>query len=169
MGERTVTINSISKTYSVTGWRVGWAIAHKDVSKRIRKVHDFLTVGAPTPLQHAGAFALTLPDSYYVGLREHYQAARVFLYEVLCQAGFQPSLPKGAYYILADCGALMRRLAVENDLAFSHKLIEVTGVATVPGSSFFFDKTKGITQVRFAFCRRWETVHAVKAAFQSVK
>ena len=166
MEERTITINSISKTYSVTGWRVGWAIAPANITKRIRKVHDFLTVGAPTPLQHAAAEAMSFPDDYYAGLQAHYTEARDFMVNALRQAGFQCEMPKGAYYILVDGTQLMERIQVTDDTAFSRKLIELTGVATVPGSSFYADKQKGIHQVRFCFCKKWETLHAVEKALK---
>ena len=161
MEDRTITINSLGKTYSVTGWRVGWAIAAAPITKRIRKVHDFLTVGAPTPMQHAGVVALGLPDDYYEGLRAHYSEARDFLLDVLHEAGFSMSMPRGAYYSMADVSTLMPRLGADDDFAFSRKLIEVAKVATVPGSSFYSDRAKGRTQVRFCFCKRWETLHAV--------
>jgi aspartate/methionine/tyrosine aminotransferase len=164
MAERTVTINSISKTYSVTGWRVGWAIAPEAITRRIRKVHDFLTVGAPTPLQHAAVVALGFPDQYYEGLRSHYAEARAFLLEVLEKAGFDASIPRGAYYTITDVSKLMKKYGVGDDVAFSRKLIEVSGVATVPGSSFYSDRSKGKHQVRFTFCKKWETLHAVKKA-----
>ena len=166
MKDRTVTINSISKTYSVTGWRVGWAIAEEAITKRIRKVHDFLTVGAPTPFQHAATTALSLPDEYYEGLRSHYLKARTFLYDLLVIGGFKPSLPTGAYYMICETGDLVGRLGVNNDVDFSRRLIEVTGVATVPGSSFYSDPAKGKSQVRFCFCKKWETLHAVREAFE---
>ncbi len=161
MADRTITINSISKTYSVTGWRVGWAIAEKSITQRIRKVHDFLTVGAPTPFQHAAAAALAFPPEYYAGLQSHYAEARQFLYDILVQAGFECSPPKGAYYILAGIQDLKQKLGAEDDFAFSRKLIEVAGVATVPGSSFYSERSKGINQVRFCYCKKWETLHAV--------
>ncbi len=164
MENRTITINSISKTYSVTGWRVGWAIAEKSIAQRIRKVHDFLTVGAPTPFQHAAAFALTFPEEYYVKLRAHYEDARKFLFDLLQKVGFQCSHPKGAYYIIADVKNLMNKLGANDDFSFSRKLIERTGVATVPGTSFYSKSNKGKTQVRFCFCKKWETLYAVEKA-----
>lgn len=167
MEDRTITINSISKTYSVTGWRVGWAIASEPVTRRIRKVHDFLTVGAPTPFQHAAAAALAFPDEYYAGLQAHYEKARGFLSGLLQRTGFKPGLPRGAYYIIADVENLMDRLGVADDFSFSRKLIELTGVATVPGSSFYSDPVKGRTQVRFCFCKKWETLYAVEQALLS--
>ncbi|MCG3117556.1 MAG: aminotransferase class I/II-fold pyridoxal phosphate-dependent enzyme [Candidatus Manganitrophus sp. SA1] len=169
MKERTITINSISKTYSVTGWRVGWAIADKKITQRIRKVHDFLTVGAPTPFQHAAAVALFFPEEYYQNLRSHYQEARKFLVDLLQKVGFQCSYPQGAYYVIADMRHLMAELGVKDDFSFSKKLIEVTGVATVPGSSFYSVPEKGRTQVRFCFCKKWETMYAVEKAFDKLK
>lgn len=168
MEDRTITINSLSKTYSVTGWRVGWAIADKPITQRIRKVHDFLTVGAPTPLQHAGVAALGLPDEYYEGLRAHYSEARDFLLDVLRGAGFAVSMPRGAYYSMADVTALMPALGAEDDFAFSRRLIDVARVATVPGSSFYSERSMGRNQVRFCFCKRWETLHAVADSFRSL-
>ncbi len=168
MEDRTITINSLGKTYSVTGWRVGWAIAHAPITKRIRKVHDFLTVGAPTPFQHAGVVALGLPDEYYVGLRAHYAEARDFLLDVLRDAGFNASAPKGAYYTMADASSLMKAFGASDDFTFSRKLIEVAKVATVPGSSFFSDASKGRNLVRFCFCKRWETLHAVAESLRQL-
>ncbi|QDR82774.1 pyridoxal phosphate-dependent aminotransferase [Sporomusa termitida] len=164
MAERTITINSISKTYSVTGWRVGWAIAAPRITQRIRKVHDFFTVGAPTPFQHAAAEAMNFEPEYYTGLKNHYAEARDFFLRVLREAGFQCELPKGAYYVLADASGIMKQLKLTDDTAFSRRLIELTGVATVPGSSFYADKTKGSHQVRFCFCKKWETLELVAQA-----
>lgn len=168
MAERTITINSISKTYSVTGWRVGWAIAPKNITERIRKVHDFFTVGAPTPFQHAAAEAMYFSDDYYVGLKAHYTEARDFMVNALQQAGFRCEKPRGAYYILVDAAMPMQKLAVSDDTSFSRKLIEATGVATVPGSSFYSDKRKGNQQVRFCFCKKWETLYAVEEALKNL-
>lgn len=162
MEDRTITINSISKTYSVTGWRVGWAIANKVITERIRKVHDFLTVGAPTPLQHAAVRALDFSDEYYVSLKSHYKKARSYIFDALINAGFKPIKPKGAYYIIADTKELMDNFKVKDDFSFSRELIKRTKVATVPGSSFYSKSEKGITQVRFCFCKKWETLKEVK-------
>lgn len=168
MQDRTITINSVSKTYSVTGWRVGWAIASEEITSRIRKVHDFLTVGAPTPLQHASAYALGLDESYYEGLRAHYIEARKYLYDLLNNSGFKPSMPNGAYYIICNCAELMDRYGCTDDFDFSRKLIEMTGVATVPGSSFYSKPGDGSDQVRFCFCKKWETMHAVRDALSKL-
>lgn len=170
MADRTVTINSISKSYSVTGWRVGWAIAERNITQRIRKVHDFMTVGAPTPFQHAAVTALAFPDSYYEELRAHYTQARDYLYDQLAAHGFGVQKPAGAYYFLADVSQLATRLGASDDLDFARKLIDTTGIATVPGSSFFSDKRAGLgtRQVRFTFCKKWETLHAVEAALSKL-
>lgn len=165
MEERTITINSISKTYSVTGWRVGWAIATAPVTSRIRKVHDFMTVGAPTPLQHAASEALVFPENYYAKLAKQYSEARQFLFTALTEYGFKPYLPKGAYYIIADIKEIASRLNSTDDFDFSRKLIEKTRVATVPGFSFYSKKTRNTNQVRFAFCKKPETLQLVKKLF----
>jgi len=162
MKERTTTINSISKTYAVTGWRVGWAIASKSITQRIRKVHDFLTVGAPNPFQHAAATALGFNHDYYQKLQHRYQSARNLLLDILKETGFDPYLPKGAYYIMAEVTELMKKLQVANDVNFSRRLIELTGVATVPGSSFFSQPEKGKSLVRFCFCKKEETLMEVE-------
>jgi len=169
MKERTITINSISKTYSVTGWRVGWAIANEKITKRIRKVHDFLTVGAPTPLQVAAAFALRMPKTYYKGLAQKYESSRNFLFSLLKETGFNPVLPKGAYYIISETSQLMKLLKVKDDFSLAKKLIEFTGVASVPGSSFYSIKEKGINQLRFCFCKKQETLDKVKKGLLKLK
>jgi len=162
MANRTITINSISKTYSVTGWRVGWAIADKPITERIRKVHDFLTVGAPTPFQHAAVVGLSFDKEYYNNLQKHYAKARKLLYDILDKTGFKPYLPKGSYYIITEVDDLMKKMKIDDDFTFSRKLIEATGVATVPGSSFYSNPEKGRTQVRFCFCKKWDTLYAVE-------
>jgi aminotransferase len=166
MQDRTITINSISKTYSVTGWRVGWAIAAAPITARIRKVHDFLTVGAPTPFQHAAAVALGFGQEYYKNLQSHYSEAREFLANTLSGAGFKINKPQGAYYMLAEVTDLMGKLSVDDDFAFSRKLIDLTGVASVPGSSFYSDELQGKNQVRFCFCKKRETLNAVAERFK---
>jgi aminotransferase len=169
MEERTITINSVSKTYSVTGWRVGWAIASPKITSRIRKVHDFLTVGAPTPLQHAAAEALEFNENYYIQLQAKYKKSREHLTETLVNAGFKPFIPKGAYYIITDVSDLFPVLKAENDMDFSKKLIEKTRVATVPGSSFYSGKNIITKQVRFAFCKKQETLDAVRELLTNFK
>ena len=168
MEKRTVTINSISKTYSVTGWRVGWAIADAGITSRIRKVHDFFTVGAPTPFQHAAAKALHLEAAYYEGLQDHYTQARNHLFETLERTRLVPYRPKGAYYIIADCGEVMDAMGIGDNYAFCIELIKRTGVAVVPGTSFYSNKADGNRQVRFCFSKKWETLESVRKAFQKL-
>ena len=168
MKDRTVTINSMSKTYSVTGWRIGWAIAPERITNRIRKVHDFLTVGAPKPFQKAGVKALKLPKSYYQQLRERYQKQRDLLFNALIELGFEATKPSGAYYILVQADRIMDRLGVEDDFQLSKKLIEKTGVATVPGSSFYSGNAKGQNQVRFCFSKKEKTLEKVKKRLEKL-
>jgi aspartate/methionine/tyrosine aminotransferase len=156
MRERTVTINGMSKTYSVTGWRVGWAVAPEKITNAIRKVHDFLTVGAPAPLQEAGAVALSLPTEYYKNLAEGYRVRRDHLIPALSHAGFKCFRPRGAYYVMTDISAF----GYKDDVSFARYLVQEIGVATVPGSSFYRDPRDGANQVRFAFCKRPETLDA---------
>ena len=158
MRERTIVVNGMSKTYSVTGWRVGYIISPPNISGAIRKMHDFMTVGAPAPLQEAGAVALRLPDSYYVELAAHYQQRRDRVMKMLEQAGLNPMLPKGAYYIMCDIGSW----GYPNDIEFSKFLVKDIGVATVPGSSFFGDPRAGKDIIRFTFCKKEETLRAAE-------
>jgi aminotransferase len=151
MADRTVTISGISKSYSVTGWRVGYAVAPPEISDGIRRAHDFVTVGAPHPLQEAAVTALKFPDSYYVELRTAYQARRDLLLGYLERAGFVCNRPRGAYYILTDVAHFMKRYGIEDDTAFAMWLIEECGVATVPGSSFYAHADLGRTKIRFCF------------------
>src|SRR5579862_123272 len=154
MRARTVTINGMSKTYSVTGWRVGWAVAPEPITNAIRKVHDFLTVGAPAPLQEAGATALSLPAEYYAKLAEGYRVRRDHLMPALSAAGFKCFPPRGAYYVMTDISAF----GFADDVTFAKYLVQEVGVACVPGSSFYRDPKDGAKQVRFAFCKRPETL-----------
>ena len=151
MAERTITISGVSKSYSVTGWRVGWAVAPEELSVGIRRAHDFVTVGAPHPLQEAAITALALPDAYYVELREAYQARRDLLFGQVEQAGFVAWKPRGAYYILTDAAHFMKALHLADDTAFAMWLIKEVGVATVPGSSFYAHPELGRTKIRFCF------------------
>ncbi|HZJ42495.1 MAG TPA: aminotransferase class I/II-fold pyridoxal phosphate-dependent enzyme [Pyrinomonadaceae bacterium] len=155
MRERTVVVNSMSKTYSVTGWRVGYCIAPPEVTSGIRKVHDFLTVGAAAPLQAAGAYALSLPREYYDGLETEYRARRDLLLPVLEAAGFRAFVPDGAYYVMTDISSF----GFPNDVEFTKHLIREVGVACVPGSSFYSGSDKGTQQVRFCFCKKDETLN----------
>jgi aspartate/methionine/tyrosine aminotransferase len=154
MAERTVAVNSLSKTYSVTGWRVGWVVAPPHLTAGIRKVHDFLTVGAAAPLQAAGTVALGLPDDYYARLCAGYRARRDLLLASLADAGFRAFIPDGAYYAMADISGLTE----EDDVAFARRLTADPGVATVPGSSFYSRPELGRTKIRFAFPKRHETL-----------
>jgi aspartate/methionine/tyrosine aminotransferase len=154
MRERTVTINGMSKTYSVTGWRVGWAVAPEKITNAIRKVHDFLTVGAPAPLQEAGASALSLAPEYYAKLAEGYRVRRDRLMPALTAAGFKCFRPRGAYYVMTDISGF----GFADDVAFAKHLVQDIGVACVPGSSFYRDPRDGAKQVRFAFCKKPETL-----------
>jgi aminotransferase len=156
MADRTVTINSISKTFSVTGWRGGGAGGPPHITGAIRKVHDFLTVGAAAPLQAAAASALQLPESYYADLAKTYGAKRERLMQILQQAGFVCYEPKGAYYIMTDVSTF----GFPDDVAFSRYLVTEIGVASVPGSSFYRDPASGRTKVRFCFCKKDETLQA---------
>jgi len=151
MWERTITISGASKSYSVTGWRIGYTISPPDLAVGIRRAHDFVTVGAPAPLQEAAVTALTLPDSYYVGLRESYQARRDLLLPLLEKAGFQAFTPRGAYYILTECAHFLERFGLPDDTAFAMYLVKEVGVATVPGSSFYAHAELGRTKIRFCF------------------
>jgi aminotransferase len=154
MADRTVSVNSLSKTYSVTGWRVGWVTAPPALTTGIRKVHDFLTVGAAAPLQAAGAVALSLPDAYYDDLASAYRERRDLMIGALEGTGLRPSVPDGAYYVMADIG----EVTAEDDVAFAMRLTADPGVATVPGSSFYSRPELGRTKIRFAFPKRAETL-----------
>jgi aminotransferase len=151
MQDRTITIGSFSKTYSVTGWRVGYALADAALTGRIRKIHDFLTVGAPAPLQQACAEALSLPESYYRSLAEEYDRKRRILFTGLRKAGFECTMPEGAYYIFTDISGFGM-----TDTGFARYLVEKAGVAAVPGSSFYH--TGGQTKLRFTFSKKDETL-----------
>jgi aspartate/methionine/tyrosine aminotransferase len=154
MREQTITINSISKTYSLTGWRVGWAIAPAHLTASIRKVHDFLTVGAAHPLQEGAVVALRSPSSYYRTLAEEYRERRDFLLQALEEVGFRIYNPRGAYYIMTD----VAHFGFKDDVACAFHLVEKFGVATVPGSCFYSRPELGRTKVRFAFPKKMETL-----------
>jgi aspartate/methionine/tyrosine aminotransferase len=156
MADRTVSIDSMSKTYSVTGWRVGWVIAAADLSVGIRRAHDFLTVGAAAPLQQAAVTALGFPDAYYTRLAADYRERRDTLLPALAEAGFRIHEPAGAYYVMTD----IRDLTDEDDVTFARRLILEPGVAGVPGSSFFSRPELGRTKLRFAFPKRLDTLRA---------
>jgi aspartate/methionine/tyrosine aminotransferase len=165
MRDRTITINALSKTYSVTGWRVGWAVAPPDVSVAIRKMHDFLTVGAAAPLQEAGAVALKFPQEYYEKLASDYAQRRERLLGILTAAGFKCFKPRGAYYIMTDIAAFDFR----DDVAFAKHLVSEIGVAAVPGSSFYHNPGDGRTQLRFTFCKTEKTFQAAEERLAKLK
>jgi aminotransferase len=175
MRDRTITISGASKTFSVTGWRIGTIIAPPDINAAIRKVHDFLTVGAPAPLQEAVAAALEqLGDDYYAALADEYRARRDVLHEALNAAGFRCTSPAGAYYIMADFSALSDRA----DTDYARWLARGgnqggdpergPGVATVPGSSFHANPADGRKLIRFAFCKRIETLREAGARLRLI-
>ncbi len=154
MADRTVTMNGLSKTYSVTGWRVGWTISPPSLTGAIRKVHDFLTVGAAAPLQEAGAVALDLPEDYYRQLAENYRVRRDVLLKTLIKHHFTVYKPFGAYYIMTDISAF----GFADDVEFARYLVKDIGVAAVPGSSFYKTPGAGKTKLRFCFCKKDETL-----------
>jgi aminotransferase len=155
MHDRTVTISGLSKTFSVTGWRLGYCIAAEEITSGIRRVHDFLTVGAPHPLQMAGAAALRLPQAYYDKLRDDYRRRGSILLPYLHEAGFNFSDPAGAYYVMTDISGF----GATDDSLFNLELIKQFGVAGVPGSSFYSPKESGKTKLRFMFAKKDETLH----------
>lgn len=175
MRDRTVLVNSMSKTYSVTGWRVGWVLAAPDLTDSIRKVHDFLTVGAAHPLQQAGVLALLKDGAYYENLRQEYAARREHILSTLEETGLKPYRPQAAYYVMAD----IRGLGFDNDVRFCRYLLEKIGVAAVPGSSFYDSAAAGTPSVddlrngrgnsvnssliRFCFCKKYETLEAARS------
>ena len=153
MRERTVTISGLSKTYSVTGWRLAYTIAPQSMTQAIRKVHDFVTVGAAHPLQIAAATALAFPDSYYVDLLHAYRERRDFMLEILDEAGFRSYPPDGAYYVMTDIGRFG-----EDDVTLAHRMVREIGLATVPGSSFYLEPERGRHQIRFSFPKKMDTL-----------
>jgi aspartate/methionine/tyrosine aminotransferase len=169
MRDHTIVINGMSKTYSVTGWRVGWALAPPEATQSIRKVHDFLTVGAAAPLQQAGALALHSPQSYYDNLAVGYEKKRARLLSILENSGFTVYKPRGAYYIMTDISRFKfdekKYPAASRDVSFAKYLVENIGVACVPGSSFYNDAQDGASQVRFTFCKKEETLAAAELRF----
>jgi aminotransferase len=163
--DRTITINSLSKTFAVTGWRVGWACAPAELTNAIRKVHDFVTVAAPSPLQEAGARVLQLPDYYFSDLAPFYQQRRDFFSEALAECGFKPSMPHGAYYMMADISAF----GWDDDVEFARYLAKEIGVAVVPGSSFFSNSADGSNWVRFCFSKKLDTLQAAANRLKRLK
>ena len=165
MRDRTITISSLSKTFSVTGWRVGYVLAPPDITAAIRKMHDFLTVGSPAPMQEAGAEALQAPDSYFEKLLNDYTERRDFLVSTLKSCGFRVWEPKGAYYIMADISALTDL----DDVGFVDWMIRNVGVAAVPGSSFYHQPERGRHLVRFAFCKSMELLREASSRLECLR
>jgi len=165
MRERTVTLSGLSKTWSLTGWRIGWCLAPSELTNAIRKVHDFLTVGAPAPLQEAAAVALQMPDTYYAKLAADYRERRDYLVPALAEAGFRVFPPRGAYYVMTD----ITSFGFDDDVAFTRWLISEIGVAGVPGSSFYSDPAAGRQRLRFHFARRRETLEAAVERLRTVR
>jgi len=165
MRDQTITINSISKTYSLTGWRVGWAVASAKLTGSIRKVHDFLTVGAAHPLQEAAAVGLQMESGYYQTLAAEYRERKDFLLKVLEDVGFRVYRPNGAYYIMTD----VAHFGFRDDVECAFYLVEKIGVATVPGSCFYSHPERGKTKVRFAFPKRMETLQQAAEKLKKFK
>lgn len=165
MHNRTVTISGLSKTFSVTGWRVGYIIACSEVTNAIRKVHDFLTVGAPAPLQEAGADAMKMGENYYQKLLSDYRERRNYLIQTLQSVGFKTWTPSGAYYIMADISSLTNL----SDVQFVDQLIKEYGVAAVPGSSFYHQAKSGKHFIRFAFCKTMDILHQAGERLQKLR
>lgn len=164
MRERTITISSLSKTFSCTGWRLGYAIAPPAQTDAIRKVHDFLTVGAPAPLQAAGAIGFAFDADYFNHLAADYRARRDMLVPVLRDIGFRFELPEGAYYIFADFSGI----SSDDDVTFARWMAREIGVATVPGSSFFSNRADGAKYVRFAFCKKFDTLQRAERCLRTI-
>jgi aminotransferase len=164
MRDRTVTISGLSKTYSVTGWRLAYAIAPAAMTNAIRKVHDFVTVGAPHPLQVAAATALAFPDQYYVDLLNAYRERRDFMLEILDGSGFRSYPPDGAYYVMTDISGFD-----ESDVTLAHRMVREVGLATVPGSSFYLDPERGRKQIRFSFPKKMETLRRAAERLKSLQ
>ena len=165
MRDRSVTIGGMSKTYAVTGWRVGTILAPPRLTHVFRQTHDYVSIGAAAPLQEAGAVAYRLPRAYYDRLAADYQARRDRLCPALLDIGFRLAPPEGAYYVMADVSAF----TTDDDVAFARRLVREVGVATVPGSSFFRDKDLGRNYVRFCFCKRDATLDAAVERLRSLR
>ena len=166
MRGRTVTISGLSKTFSCTGWRLGYVIAPPELTGAIRKVHDFLTVGAPAPLQAAGAVGMAFDADYYNHMQRAYRQRRDVLMSALVQAGFSCTAPDGAYYVLADFSAID---SGRTDREFAVWLAETVGVATVPGTSFYGDPGRGTSAIRFAFCKTFETLGRAAGRLETLR
>ena len=157
MADRTFTVNALSKTYAATGWRVGWIICPPRYTRYIRAIHDITVIQAPTPLQHAGVTALSLPDEYYADLPQFYRERRDLLLSGLREAGFACAAPEGSYYLMADFSALDSRSSAHD---FAMRVLREAKVASVAGTNFYLTPDRGTTELRFAFCKRLETIEA---------
>jgi aspartate/methionine/tyrosine aminotransferase len=175
MEDRTVTISGLGKSYALTGWRVGWTIAHSQLTNLIRKVHDYLTICAPAPFQTAGIVALGLPEEYYVDLREQYHIRRTVLLKALDAAGLTYRHPEGAYYVMAGFDGVrwepdrFRRSGWSLDRTFAEFLAREVGVAVVPGSSFYFGQVQGSSRVRFNFAKDLSTMEEAAKRLSGLK
>jgi aspartate/methionine/tyrosine aminotransferase len=166
MAERTIAVNSVSKTFSVTGWRIGYVQASPEITASVRKVHDFLTVGAAAPLQVAAAEAFNFGTEYYEELSGFYSERRDYFLNVLEKVGFTCMRPQGAYYIMAD----ITPFGWDDDVAFAKYMASEIGVAVVPGSSFFRpESAAGKKLIRFCFCKKFETLQAAAERLEKLK
>jgi aspartate/methionine/tyrosine aminotransferase len=160
MADRTITLNSIGKTYSLTGWKIGWAVASPELTRGVRAAHQYLTYAVNTPMQHAAAEALGAPGSYYSELTAMFASRRDALAEALERLGFKVNRPAGGYFILADHRAVSEPLGLTTDVEVCHHLIEHAGVATIPPTAFYDHKHRGEHLLRFAFCKTQKTIDA---------
>lgn len=165
MWERTVSCSSLSKTYSITGWRLGYAIAPQHIMDRIKQYHDFNTVGAPSPLMEAAVVALEMPDSYYAEFGAHYAHMKKLFTEGLDRIGIEYTDPQGAYFVLANIGQFMKK--GQNDVEFCEEMAKKVGVAVVPGSSFFMEDVPDI--VRMHFAKKDETLYEALNRLSDIK
>jgi aminotransferase len=165
MYERTITIGGLGKTFALTGWRLGYACTPEPLSTALRTVHDFTTICAPAPLQHAAVAALSMPDAYYTQLKRDYHWRRAKMMGILEEAHLRALAPEGAYYVLADFSEWWQSLngRIADDFQFAEYMTREVGVAVVPGSSFYHTQGLGSRQVRFAFAKKPETLDAAQA------
>jgi N-succinyldiaminopimelate aminotransferase len=165
MRERTLTISSAGKTFSATGWKIGWTLGPEPLQRAIRGVHQWTTFATSTPMQHAMAEALDLPDSYYDTLRRDYEARRDFLMGVLAATPLEPNRPEGSYFIVAG----IERMEHSDARAFARWMATDVGVAVIPCSSFYLDSPEGDRYVRFCFCKKWETLEAAAERLRGIR
>lgn len=158
MSERTVTLNSLGKAFSLTGWKIGWAIAPAALTKAIRSAHQFLTFAVSTPMQHAAALALRSDEAFYAKTRAEFVQRRDLLAGILREQGYEFETPRAGYFIYADHSKVSSRLGLADDVALVKHLIEKVGVAAIPPSVFYENKAEGKRYVRWAFCKRVETI-----------